>query len=80
MVGESRSSWLKHYASLHDIDLDQSYAYADSHVDLPMLGSVGYPVAVSPDIGLMRAAKQRGWSIIDWPSMSPIPRWKMPKA
>ncbi|NLE97299.1 MAG: HAD-IB family hydrolase [Propionibacterium sp.] len=80
MVGESRSAWLHHYASLHNIDLDKSYAYADSHVDLPMLSSVGSPVAVSPDIGLMRAAKQRGWSIIDWPSMSPVPRWKMPKA
>lgn len=80
MVGESRSAWLKHYASLHDIDLQQSYAYADSHVDLPMLSAVGYPVAVSPDVGLMRSAKQRGWSIIDWPAMSPIPRWKMPKA
>lgn len=80
MVGESRSAWLRHFASLHGIDLSQSYAYADSHVDLPMLLTVGYPVAVSPDIGLMRAAKQRGWSIVDWPAMSPIPRWKKPKA
>ena len=80
MVGESRSAWLKHFAALHSIDLSKSYAYADSHVDLPMLGTVGLPVAVSPDIGLMRAAKKQGWSIIDWPSMSPIPRWKMPKA
>lgn len=80
MVGESRSAWLRHYASLHGVELDQSYAYADSHVDLPMLNAVGNPVAVSPDIGLMRAAKQKGWSIIDWPVMSPIPRWKMPKA
>ncbi len=80
MVGESRSAWLRHYASLHDIDLAKSYAYADSHVDLPMLDAVGYPVVVSPDIGLMRAAKARGWSVVDWPALSPIPRWKMPKA
>lgn len=80
MVGESRSAWLRHFASLHDVDLSLSYAYADSHVDLPMLDSVGFPVAVSPDIGLMRAAKERGWSIVDWQALSPIPRWKMPKA
>lgn len=80
MVGESRSAWLRHFAALHGIDLEHSYAYADSHVDLPMLSSVGYPVVVSPDIGLMRAAKQRGWSLVDWPALSPIPRWKMPKA
>ncbi len=77
MVGESRSAWLNHYAQLHGIDLAQSYAYADSHVDLPMLDAVGNPVAVSPDVGLMRAAKTKGWSIVEWQSMSPLPRWKM---
>ncbi|MDF1489406.1 HAD-IB family hydrolase [Tessaracoccus caeni] len=78
MVGESRSAWLNHYAKLHEIDLSQSYGYADSHVDLPMLRAVGNPVAVSPDVPLMRAARQSGWSIVEWSSMSPIPRWKMP--
>ena len=77
MVGESRSAWLTHYAKLHGTDLSKSYAYADSHVDLPMLNTVGNPVAVSPDVGLMRAAKSRGWSIVEWPEMSPLPRWKM---
>ncbi|MBK7821208.1 MAG: HAD-IB family hydrolase [Tessaracoccus sp.] len=77
MVGESRSAWLTHYAKLHGIDLAKSYAYADSHVDLPMLSTVGNPVAVSPDVGLMRAAKTSGWSIVEWPEMSPLPRWKM---
>ena len=77
MVGESRSAWLHHYSHLHGIDLAQSYGYADSHVDLPMLGAVGNPVAVSPDIGLMRAAKSKGWSIVEWPEMSPLPRLKM---
>ncbi|VEP38736.1 MULTISPECIES: HAD-IB family hydrolase [Tessaracoccus] len=77
MVGESRAAWLHHYATLHGIDLGQSYGYADSHVDLPMLNTVGNPVAVSPDIGLMRAARAKGWSIIEWPAMSPLPRWRM---
>ena len=77
MVGESRSAWLTHYAALHDIDLSRSYGYADSHVDLPMLTAIGNPVAVSPDIGLMRAAKAKGWSIVEWPAMSPLPRWRM---
>lgn len=67
MVGETRSAWLKQYATLHGIDLSKSYAYADSHVDLPMLSVVGNPVVVSPDVGLLRAAKQNGWSVVDWP-------------
>ena len=78
MVGDSRAAWLTHYAGLHGIDLPGSFAYADSHVDLPMLRSVGNPVAVSPDIGLMRAAKESGWSIIEWPSHAMQPRWKLP--
>lgn len=78
MVGESRAAWLRHFADLHGVDLSRSYAYADSHVDLPMLETVGNPVAVSPDVGLLRAARSKGWSTIDWPASSPIPRWKMP--
>lgn len=78
MVGDSRAAWLTHYAGLYGIDLSASFAYADSHVDLPMLRSVGNPVAVSPDIGLMRAAKESGWSIIEWPSHALQPRWKLP--
>lgn len=80
MVGESRSAWLNHYAALHQMDLSKSFAYADSHVDLPMLNSVGNPVAVNPDVGLMRAARSGGWSVIDWPSNNTQPRWKLPHA
>ena len=78
MVGESRPAWLRHYASLHDIDLERSYAYADSHVDLPMLRAVGYPVAVSPDLGLQRAAKASGWYTVEWTAQSPAPRGNLP--
>ncbi len=67
MVGESRSAWLRQYAALHGIDLAKSYAYADSHVDYPMLATVGNPVVVSPDVGLLRQARTRGWSVVDWP-------------
>lgn len=78
MVGESRSAWLRHWANLNGIDLAQSYAYADSHVDLPMLSVVGHPVAVNPDVGLMRAANQNSWSIVEWAAMSQTPRWSIP--
>ena len=78
MVGETRSAWLNHCAALRGLDLAKSFAYADSHVDLPMLSAVGQPVAVNPDIGLMRAARSSGWSIVDWEAISPQPRWKLP--
>ena len=37
--------------------------YSDSIYDLPLLESVGNPVAVNPDFRLRRIAKRRGWHI-----------------
>ena len=39
--------------------------YSDSIYDLPLLESVGRPVAVNPDIRLRRIARARGWPIMD---------------
>ena len=79
VVGESRAAWLKHYATQHGIDLDRSFAYADSHSDLPMLETVGNAVAVSPDIALMRAATRNQWSVVEWKIKPIMPRWALPK-
>ena len=78
VVGESRAAWLKHYAAQHGIDLDRSFAYADSHSDLPMLETVGNAVAVSPDIALMRAATRNRWSVVEWKIKPITPRWALP--
>jgi fatty acyl-CoA reductase len=78
VVGESRAAWLKHYATQHGIDLDCSFAYADSHSDLPMLETVGNAVAVSPDIALMRAATRNQWSVVEWKIKPIMPRWALP--
>jgi HAD superfamily hydrolase (TIGR01490 family) len=45
------------------IDLAGSYAYSDSYTDVPMLESVGHPVAVNPDRVLQKLARERGWEI-----------------
>jgi len=42
----------------------QSYAYADSYTDLPLLERVGHPVAVYPDPELTAHARSRGWEIM----------------
>jgi phosphoserine phosphatase len=77
-VGESRAAWLNHYSTLHGIDLSKSYAYADSHSDLAMLSVVGRPVAVSPDIALMRAAALHQWTTVEWKNRAQDPRWARP--
>jgi len=78
LVGESRAAWLQHYAARNGVDLARSFAYADSHSDLPMLSCVGNPVAVSPDIALMRAATGNQWSVVEWKTTPSMPRWALP--
>ena len=62
-TGESRASALFDYARLHDLDLAEAVAYADSSNDLPMLEVVGFPVAVNPEPRLATLARKRGWLI-----------------
>jgi HAD superfamily hydrolase (TIGR01490 family) len=61
--GPFKAEAMRHAATLHDIDLEASYAYSDSATDLPMLEVVGHPVAVNPDRELARVARERGWEI-----------------
>jgi alcohol-forming fatty acyl-CoA reductase len=43
-----------------------------------MLETVGNPVAVSPDIPLMRAAHRNQWSVVEWKIKPIMPRWALP--
>jgi len=44
--------------------LNEAAAYADSKDDLPLLESVGRPVAVSPDRRLRVEAERMGWEVL----------------
>ncbi|WP_205475114.1 HAD-IB family phosphatase [Nocardioides sp. SYSU D00038] len=74
LVGESRAAWMRSYATAHGIDMAASFAYADSHSDLPLLAAVGNPVAVRPDVTLFRHARKAHWDIVDWQSPSAASR------
>jgi HAD superfamily hydrolase (TIGR01490 family) len=54
----------EHLTAVDDVQWSQSWAYADSLSDLPVLEHVGHPVAVCPDPTLAAHAKERGWEII----------------
>lgn len=45
--------------------LRDASAYADAHSDLALLEAVGRPVAVLPDARLARAARARGWELLE---------------
>jgi len=64
--GEGKAEAIRTLAAEHGYDLAASYAYSDSHTDLPMLEVVGNPVAVNPDAALRTAAVERGWPIMDF--------------
>ncbi|MGH2821261.1 MAG: HAD family hydrolase, partial [Actinomycetota bacterium] len=66
LVGEARAAWLERYAGSHESDLRASYAYADSHSDLPLLSAVGNPIVVNPDLSLYREARRRRWPVEEW--------------
>ena len=52
-----------HELEADGLDLAASYAYSDSHTDLPLLEAVGNPVAVNPDRELRKLAEEREWPI-----------------
>jgi len=75
-AGEARASLLEEYATREGVVLAESFAYADSLSDLPMLEICGTPVAVNPDARLSQVAGQRGWRVERW-KMAPG-NWRLP--
>ncbi|HLM08575.1 MAG TPA: HAD-IB family hydrolase [Thermoleophilaceae bacterium] len=61
---EGKAEAIRELAAREGIDLAESYAYSDSESDLPMLRTVGHPVAVNPDRELERVARDAGWRIM----------------
>jgi len=61
---EGKAEAIRQLAGERGFDLDESWAYSDSESDLPMLRAVGHPVAVNPDAGLARVAREEGWEVM----------------
>jgi HAD superfamily hydrolase (TIGR01490 family) len=61
--GPYKAEAIRELAMKDSIDLQASFAYSDSVTDLPMLESVGHPVAVNPDRELARTAREREWDL-----------------
>ncbi len=74
--GEEKAGAIARLAHDHGYDLAASYAYSDSATDLPMLGTVGHPVAVNPDRALKKIALDNSWDIRTF--KDPVPLFQMP--
>jgi HAD superfamily hydrolase (TIGR01490 family) len=61
---EGKVTRLNSWMSEHQLDLDGSCFYSDSHNDLPLLQLVDDAIAVDPDEILYKEAKLKGWPVI----------------
>ena len=62
------------WARAAGVELADSTAYSDSFFDLPLLRSVGYPVAVNPDPRLLVIARARGWPTLWFNAPPGVPK------
>ena len=65
VAGANKALWVRRYAERHDIDLDGSFAYADSGSDIPLLSVVGNPCAVNPDFRMKTNARAYDWPVLN---------------
>lgn len=64
--GPNKAIAIRELANLRGIDLARSYAYSDSHHDIPLLEAVGNPRAINPDSTLQTYAMNKRWPIHDF--------------
>ena len=60
-VGSRKLELSLSLAEEHGIDLSQSYAYGNSHLDIPILKRVKHPVMVNPNEKLREFGEERAW-------------------
>lgn len=63
-VGENKVEMAVELAQAQNLDLEKSYAYGNSELDIPILKSVGHPVAVNPDSGLAAFVREQQIEIL----------------
>ncbi|MBG6084144.1 HAD family hydrolase [Zhihengliuella flava] len=64
--GTAKAEAVRQLAANSNLDLKSCWAYSDSSNDIPLLESVGHPVAVNPDAKLRRYAQDKNWPVYDY--------------
>jgi HAD superfamily hydrolase (TIGR01490 family) len=62
---EGKATLVRQWVAGQGLSLEGSWAYSDSHNDLPLLSMVDHPVAVTPNAKLRAYALEHAWQIIE---------------
>lgn len=63
LIGSAKREAVLAWAQANGVDLAASWCYSDSRFDAGLLGAVGHPVAVNPDVALALRAGVRRWTV-----------------
>jgi putative phosphoserine phosphatase / 1-acylglycerol-3-phosphate O-acyltransferase len=66
--GPGKANAVQKFASEHDIDLKDSYFYADGDEDVALMYLVGNPRPTNPEGKMAAVAQRRGWPILRFTS------------
>jgi HAD superfamily hydrolase (TIGR01490 family) len=66
LYGQNKAGAVRELAADRGYDLAECTAYSDSHTDVALLEAVGHPIAVNPDRGLRRIARDRDWPVLEF--------------
>jgi putative phosphoserine phosphatase/1-acylglycerol-3-phosphate O-acyltransferase len=72
--GKGKLRAVRDWAGRRDVDLAASYAYSDSYYDHPLLGAVGNPVVVNPDLRMLALATVRRWPVVHLDVPAGVPK------
>jgi HAD superfamily hydrolase (TIGR01490 family) len=64
--GREKATAIRELAIERSVDLNNCYAYSDSHHDIPLLEAVGNPRVINPDALLKIRAYRDSWPIYDF--------------
>ncbi|WP_253900505.1 HAD-IB family hydrolase/lysophospholipid acyltransferase family protein [Mycobacterium asiaticum] len=66
--GPGKAAAVQQFAAEHDIDLKESYFYADGDEDVALMYLVGNPRPTNPEGKMAAVARRRGWPILKFES------------
>lgn len=70
--GPGKAAAVQRFAAEHDIDLKDSYFYADGDEDVALMYLVGNPRPTNPEGKMAAVAKRCGWPILRFSSRGPV--------